>query len=245
MNTSRRQAGAQMLRGGAFKPHTSPYQFQGLGMEGLHLLAEAREATGLPVVTEVMEPEMVETVAQVADVLQIGSRNMQNYPLLEAVGRHRAGRPVLLKRGLSAEVDMLMAQKVITAAADVGILGRTATVDAAFFRVFLQQHYNLKLLLVTAGADLGSVFPSMIGRKNMEGVLVPKHPGAGVYRGKYRRDRILVSVAEWKAAPCLPHRVGPGHRGVSQTHVGDTRPICLKHGSPAPITVCPKEHAVA
>ncbi len=110
-------AGARMLRGGAFKPRTSPYQFQGLGIEGLHLLAEAREVTGLPVVTEVMAPEMVETVAQYADVLQIGSRNMQNYPLLHAVGRHSAGRPVLLKRGLAATIDewLLAAEYIIAA----------------------------------------------------------------------------------------------------------------------------------
>ncbi|MDQ2715521.1 MAG: 3-deoxy-7-phosphoheptulonate synthase [Chloroflexota bacterium] len=110
-------AGASVLRGGAFKPRTSPYQFQGLGIEGLHLLAEAREATGLPVVTEVMEPEMVETVARYADVLQIGSRNMQNFPLLAAAGRHSACRPVLLKRGLSATIDewLLAAEYIIAA----------------------------------------------------------------------------------------------------------------------------------
>ncbi len=98
-------AGAQVLRGGAFKPRTSPYQFQGLGLEGLHLLAEARESTGLPVITEVMEPEMVEPVAEYADILQIGSRNMQNFPLLFAAGRHSQHRPVMLKRGLPVIVD--------------------------------------------------------------------------------------------------------------------------------------------
>ncbi len=98
-------AGAQMLRGGAFKPRTSPYQFQGLGMEGLLILAQAREVTGLPVITEVMEPDLVETVAAYADVLQIGSRNMQNFPLLLAAGRNSKGRPVMLKRGLAATID--------------------------------------------------------------------------------------------------------------------------------------------
>src|SRR5205823_10067168 len=95
-------AGAQVLRGGAFKPRTSPYQFQGLGVEGLHLLAEARAMTGLPVITEVMEPDLVETVAQYADILQIGSRNMQNFPLLLAAGRNSHKRPVMLKRGLAS-----------------------------------------------------------------------------------------------------------------------------------------------
>ena len=97
------KAGAHMLRGGAFKPRTSPYSFQGLGEEGLRLLAEARDETGLPIVTEVMSPQAVDLVASYADVLQIGTRNMQNYPLLRAVGQ--AKKPVLLKRGLSSTVN--------------------------------------------------------------------------------------------------------------------------------------------
>jgi 3-deoxy-7-phosphoheptulonate synthase len=95
--------GARMLRGGAFKPRSSPYSFQGLGFEGLELLAEARSLFGLPIVTEVMRAEDAERVAAVADVLQIGARNMQNFELLKAVGRLR--RPILLKRGLSATID--------------------------------------------------------------------------------------------------------------------------------------------
>ncbi len=98
-------AGAQLLRGGAFKPRTSPYAFQGMGMEGLSLLAEARDVTGLPIVTEVMEPNLVETVAKYADILQIGSRNMYNSPLLRAAGNNRYQRPILLKRGLMATID--------------------------------------------------------------------------------------------------------------------------------------------
>ena len=98
-----REAGAAGLRGGAFKPRTSPYSFQGLKEKGLQLLAEARDATGLAVVTEVMAPEQVGLVARYADVLQVGARNMQNYPLLEAVGA--ANLPVLLKRGPSATMD--------------------------------------------------------------------------------------------------------------------------------------------
>jgi 3-deoxy-7-phosphoheptulonate synthase len=98
-----REAGATGLRGGAFKPRTSPYSFQGLKEKGLQLLAEARDATGLAVVTEIMAPEHVEMVGRYADVLQVGARNMQNYPLLEAVGE--SGLPVLLKRGPSATMD--------------------------------------------------------------------------------------------------------------------------------------------
>ena len=97
-----KRAGAHMLRGGAYKPRTLPYSFQGLGEEGLKLLAEARDETGLPVVTEVMAPEDVDLVESYADVLQIGSRNMQNYPLLKKVGR--ASRPALLKRGMSSTI---------------------------------------------------------------------------------------------------------------------------------------------
>lgn len=95
-------AGAQMLRGGAFKPRTSPHDFQGLGLAGLRILSEARRETGLPIVTEVMDPRLVETVAEHADMLQIGSRNMQNYPLLVEAGK--SGKPVLLKRGMAASL---------------------------------------------------------------------------------------------------------------------------------------------
>jgi 3-deoxy-7-phosphoheptulonate synthase len=108
-----REAGASMLRGGAFKPRSSPYTFRGMGEDALKLLAHARDETGLPIVTEVMTPTDVELVARYADVLQIGARNMQNYQLLEEVGR--TGMPVLLKRGLSATIEewLLSAEYVI------------------------------------------------------------------------------------------------------------------------------------
>lgn len=101
-----REAGAHALRGGAFKPRTSPYSFQGLGELGLELLAEARQATGMPIVTEIMAPEDIQLVTSYADVLQIGARNMQNYALLNAVGKSH--HPVLLKRGLMATIDELL-----------------------------------------------------------------------------------------------------------------------------------------
>ena len=105
-------AGARVLRGGAFKPRTSPYAFHGLGLEGLKLLAKAREATGLAVVTEVMSECDVEMVAEYADILQIGSRSMENYTLLEAAAR--SGRPILLKRGMVATIaDYLRSAQVI------------------------------------------------------------------------------------------------------------------------------------
>ncbi len=107
-----KEAGATMLRGGAFKPRTSPYSFQGMGEAGLKLLAEARELTNLPIVTEVMSPTKVALVAVYADVLQIGARNMQNFDLLNAVGKIQ--KPVLLKRGMSATIeDLLMAAEYI------------------------------------------------------------------------------------------------------------------------------------
>ncbi|HZS57820.1 MAG TPA: 3-deoxy-7-phosphoheptulonate synthase [Gemmatimonadaceae bacterium] len=109
-----RAAGAGALRGGAFKPRTSPYAFQGLGLPALEMLADARAETGLPVVTEVMDPRQVEPVAEVADCLQIGARNMQNFSLLSEVGR--TNRPVLLKRGLSATIqELLMAAEYVLA----------------------------------------------------------------------------------------------------------------------------------
>jgi 3-deoxy-7-phosphoheptulonate synthase len=110
-----RAAGATFLRGGAYKPRTSPYAFQGMKEEGLVLLAEAREATGLLVITEVMSTETLDAVAATADVLQVGARNMQNFALLQAVGR--AGRPVMLKRGMSATIkELLMAAEYIMSA---------------------------------------------------------------------------------------------------------------------------------
>ena len=105
-------AGAHVLRGGAFKPRTSPYSFQGLGEKGLRILAEAREETGLPIITEVMEPQAVPLVTTYADILQIGARNMQNYALLHAVGESQ--RPVMLKRGMMSTVEeLLMAAEYI------------------------------------------------------------------------------------------------------------------------------------
>ncbi|HEX4683142.1 MAG TPA: 3-deoxy-7-phosphoheptulonate synthase [Gemmatimonadaceae bacterium] len=109
-----RGAGATMLRGGAFKPRTSPYAFQGLGLEALQLLAETRATTGLPIVTEVMDTRQVDLVAEHADMLQVGARNMQNFALLAELGRVR--RPILLKRGLSATIkELLMAAEYIMA----------------------------------------------------------------------------------------------------------------------------------
>ena len=116
-----RDAGATMFRGGAYKPRTSPYSFQGLGQEGLRLLAEAKRETGLPIVTELMDVRDLDAVLEVADVVQIGARNMQNYSLLTEVGR--AGAPVLLKRGLSSTLEeLLMAAEYILAEGNPAVI---------------------------------------------------------------------------------------------------------------------------
>ncbi len=117
-----KESGARILRGGAFKPRTSPYKFQGLGEEGLKMLKQISKVTGLPVVTEVMDTRQVELVASYADMLQIGSRNMQNYPLLKEVGMLR--KPVLLKRGMMATIEefLLAAEYILNQGNDQVIL---------------------------------------------------------------------------------------------------------------------------
>lgn len=116
-----REAGATLLRGGAFKPRSSPYSFQGLGEEGLRYLAEVREITGLPVVTELMDPRDADLVMKYADMVQIGARNMQNFRLLKEVGIHQ--KPVLLKRGMSSTIkELLMSAEYIMSAGNYNIV---------------------------------------------------------------------------------------------------------------------------
>src|SRR5881628_1176704 len=116
-----KKAGASILRGGAFKPRTSPYAFQGLGEEGLKLLAETREATGLPVITEIMDTKHLEMIEKYADCLQVGARNMQNFSLLKEVGRSKL--PVMLKRGMSATIkDLLMSAEYILSEGNFNVL---------------------------------------------------------------------------------------------------------------------------
>jgi 3-deoxy-7-phosphoheptulonate synthase len=115
------KAGARILRGGAFKPRTSPYAFQGLGVQGLQFLADAREATGLPVITEIMDTKDLAVIEQYADCLQIGARNMQNFALLKEVGRSKL--PVMLKRGMSATIkDLLMSAEYILSEGNFNVL---------------------------------------------------------------------------------------------------------------------------
>jgi 3-deoxy-7-phosphoheptulonate synthase len=184
-----RAAGATMLRGGAFKPRTSPYAFQGLGVEALRMLVAVRAETGLPVVTEVMDTRQVDLVAEHADMLQVGARNMQNFALLAELGRVR--RPVLLKRGLSATVkELLMAAEYIMANGnhDVVLCERgirtyeTATrntLDVAAIPV-LKRESHLPVIVDPshAGGDAALVAPLAFAAiaAGADGLIVEVHP---------------------------------------------------------------------
>jgi 3-deoxy-7-phosphoheptulonate synthase len=116
-----KEAGGSVLRGGAFKPRSSPYSFQGMGEEGLRYLAEAREQTGLPIITEVMSPDEIDLVGDYADILQVGARNTQNYSLLKALGKVR--KPVFLKRGMSSTIqELLMSAEYILAGGNMQVM---------------------------------------------------------------------------------------------------------------------------
>jgi 3-deoxy-7-phosphoheptulonate synthase len=159
-------AGGDMLRGGAFKPRTSPYEFQGLGEEGLEILAEARVVTGLPVVTEVLDPRDVERVGRVADCLQVGARSMQNFPLLREVGQ--SGLPVLLKRHWAASLtEWLCAAEYIAVEGNLDII-----LCERGIRTFSQGDYNRNTL------DL-NVIPAVRERCILPIVADPSH-GTGV-----------------------------------------------------------------
>jgi len=184
-----RAAGASMLRGGAFKPRTSPYAFQGLGAEALRLLAEVRAETGLPVVTEVMDTRQVDLVAEHADMLQVGARNMQNFALLAELGRVQ--RPVLLKRGLSATVkELLMAAEYIMANGNHAVVlcergirtyetATRNTLDIAAIPV-LKRESHLPVIVDPshAGGDASLVAPLAFAAiaAGADGLIVEVHP---------------------------------------------------------------------
>jgi len=185
-------AGADALRGGAFKPRSSPYSFQGLGKEGLSLLAKAREATGLPIVTEAVDQASLELVDEFADVVQIGARNMQNYELLKRVGRLR--KPVLLKRGMSATLeDLLLSAEYVLAQGNPNVI-----LCERGIRTFSRHNrYTLDLSVVPASRELSHlpifVDPSRAtGRRERvpamaraavaagaDGVMIEVHPSPG------------------------------------------------------------------
>jgi 3-deoxy-7-phosphoheptulonate synthase len=183
------EAGAQLLRGGAYKPRTSPYSFQGLGEGGLRLLAEAREETGMPVVTELMDVRDLEPILEVADVIQVGARNMQNYTLLTEIGR--AGRPVILKRGLSAQLEeLLMAAEYVLKEGNEEVIlcergirtfesGYRFTLDLMAIPV-LKQHTHLPVIVDPSHAagrrDLVLPMSMAAAAAGADGVIVEVHP---------------------------------------------------------------------
>jgi 3-deoxy-7-phosphoheptulonate synthase len=183
------EAGAQLLRGGAYKPRTSPYSFQGLGEGGLRLLAEAREETGMPVVTEVMDARDLDEILEVADVIQVGARNMQNFTLLTELGR--SGRPVVLKRGLSATIDELLmaAEYVLKEGNETVILCERGirtfetayrfTLDLMAVPV-LKQHTHLPVIVDPSHAagrrDLVLPMSLAAAAAGADGIIVEVHP---------------------------------------------------------------------
>ena len=206
-------AGAEMLRGGAFKPRTSPHDFQGLGIEGLHILSEARRETGLPIVTEVMDPRLVETVAEYADMLQIGSRNMQNYPLLVEAGK--SGKPILLKRGMAASLcEWLGAAEYIAKEGNLEIVLCERGIKA-----FSAGEYSRNLL------DL-SVIPAVMEETFLPVIVDPSH-STGVSNMVERASCAAIAF---------------GSHGllieVACDHDGAQRPICDAAQAIGPATLC-------
>jgi 3-deoxy-7-phosphoheptulonate synthase len=182
-------AGATMLRGGAFKPRTSPYAFQGLGVEALEILSEARELTGLPLVTELMDPRDVEAVVGTTDVIQIGARNMQNFSLLSEVGR--SDKPVLLKRGPSASVEeLLMAaeyilregnQQVILCERGIRTFERSTryTLDIGAIPVLKQETHLPVIVDASHAAGKRELVPALARAAvaaGADGIIVEAHP---------------------------------------------------------------------
>jgi 3-deoxy-7-phosphoheptulonate synthase len=185
--------GAVMLRGGAFKPRTSPYSFNGLGASALEFLENARSVSALPIVTEVMDTRQVELVARTADMLQVGARNMQNFSLLEEVGR--CGRPVLLKRGLSATItDLLLAAEHVMAAGNSNVVlcergirtfetSTRSTLDVSAIPV-LKEETHLPVIVDPshAGGRARLVLPLALASiaAGADGIMVEVHPDPGV-----------------------------------------------------------------
>jgi len=196
-------AGAKLLRGGAFKPRTNPYSFQGLQKEGLEMLAEARAETGLPVVTEVMTPADVELVARYADMLQVGTRNMQNFLLLKELGAQP--KPVLLKRGMSATLEeWLLAAEYILSQGNRGVV-----LCERGIRTFETHNRNTLALAAVAAAKLETPLPVMVDPSHGTGRsdLVPAMSRAALAAGA---DGLVLEVCPDPARAVLD-----GHQSLS------------------------------
>ena len=216
--------GAVMLRGGAFKPRTSPYSFNGLGAEALGFLEAARAASALPVVTEVMDTRQVELVARSADMLQVGARNMQNFSLLEEVGR--SGRPVLLKRGLSATItELLLAAEHVMAAGNSNVVlcergirtfesSTRSTLDVSAIPV-LKEETHLPVIVDPshAGGRARLVIPLALASiaAGADGIMVEVHPDPEAALSDGDQSLTLEMFAE------LMHAASPVARAVGRT----------------------------
>lgn len=185
------KAGGDCLRGGAFKPRTSPYSFQGLGEEGLEILAKVREETGLPIVTEVMDVRLVDLVSQYADMLQIGSRNMQNFPLLTEVGK--TNKPVLLKRGMSASLmEWLCAAEYVALGGNLDIVLCERGVRCSVSRDYARNNIDLNVILP---ARQSCILPVIVDPSHSTGEaeLVPGASKAAIAAGA---QGLLIEVIE-------------------------------------------------
>ncbi|HEU4749414.1 MAG TPA: 3-deoxy-7-phosphoheptulonate synthase [Gemmatimonadaceae bacterium] len=221
--------GAVMLRGGAFKPRTSPYSFNGLGARGLEFLVAARTESDLPIVTEVMDTRQVELVASTADMVQVGARNMQNFSLLEEVGR--CGRPVLLKRGLSATItELLMAAEHVMAAGNSDIVlcergirtfetSTRATLDVSAVPL-LKEETHLPVIVDPshAGGRARLVLPLALASiaAGADGIMVEVHPDPGAALSDGDQSLTVEGFAE------LMRAVGPVANAVGRTLNGHT-----------------------
>ena len=202
-----RAAGADMLRGGAFKPRTSPYDFQGLGREGLEILAAARAETGLPIVTEVLDPRQVELVAEFADVLQIGARNMQNFALLTEAGK--SGKPILLKRHWAATLtEWLAAAEYVAVEGNLDVI-----LCERGIRTFSAGSYNRSTLdlNVVDAARRETFLPILVDPSHGTGVadLVPSASLAGIAAGAHG---LIIEVIAEDADPTAP--LCDGHQSI-------------------------------
>jgi 3-deoxy-7-phosphoheptulonate synthase len=238
-----RRAGARILRGGAFKPRSSPYAFQGLGLEGLKILARAREESGLAIVTEVMSEDDVPMVAEYADILQIGARSMENYSLLEAAAR--SGRPVLLKRGMAATIaDLLRSAQVILDCGNPNVIlceRGIRTFETATRNTFdvgaialLKQISHLPVIADPSHAaghrDLVPALARIAVAAGADGLLVEVHPNPEKAWSDGDQsldfagfDEMMDALDPWIALRGLELERRP--RGVSRRKAADLRPM--------------------
>jgi len=206
-------AGCIGLRGGAYKPRTSPYSFQGLGEEGLKILAAARERTGLAVVTEVIGLEQVDAVAEYADVLQVGARNMQHYPLLEAVGK--AGKPVLLKRGMSGHLDeFLLAAEYIINAGNPNVILCVRGIRT--FETYVRNTLELAAL------------PALNAKTHLPVIIDPSHGTGHAYMAPAMCRAAVAAGADGLIVECHPdpeHAMSDGAQSITPTVLAELMPV--------------------